>query len=539
MHRLSLAIAFLTAPAAAQILPAGFVVETLAQAQHGPTSLAFLPDGRLLFIEQDTGAVKVLSLAAANAVNTLGAVPGLRVSYSQGLLGFAVDPQWPARPYVYCYHTNLAASDLRITRFLVTGALSTPTSTNLQLGSAYVVLNGLPDVSPQHEAGCLRFGLDAMLYCSIGDDQDPCAAQDVTSGKGKILRLRVDTLPAGTGTASRAMLVPPGNPFAGPGDMAPLVWATGLRNPFRFHVDAQNGALFVADVGDARRDEIDRIAVGGANLGWPWFEASLANQTCGGAAPAALQPIAEHVLPPVYSALISLGVYRVPQNAPWRFGSGYDGDYFYTDHFSGSIWRLREQGGVFGIAPAVPGQTNAELWGQGVNWIVDAQFGPDGALYYCERANSSTGSVKRIRPTGATWASFGSGCAGSFGTPVLAAAPASLPALGTTFTLRVSGLAAPPAGVTLGLLGLSKSSWQGIALPLDLGVIGMPNCTALIAPSVSLLLANAGGVASMPISIPSVAGLVGQDLYAQAFVLDPGWNPLGAVTSNAGEGVIR
>lgn len=156
MRRLSLAIAFLTAPAAAQILPAGFVVETLAAAQHGPTSLDFLPDGRLLFVEQDTGAVKVLSLAAANAVATLGAVPGLRVSYSRGLLGFAVDPQWPARPYVYCYHTNLAAADLRITRFLVTGDLSTPTSTNLQLGSAYTVLHGLPDASPLHEAGCLR-----------------------------------------------------------------------------------------------------------------------------------------------------------------------------------------------------------------------------------------------------------------------------------------------------------------------------------------------------------------------------------------------
>src|SRR5436190_3265742 len=106
---------------AAQILPTGYVVETLAPGQTGPTSLDFLPDGRVLFVEQDTGAVKVLAIAASNAVATLGAVPGLRVSYSQGLLGVAVDPQWPARPFVYCVHTNLAAADLRITRFAISG----------------------------------------------------------------------------------------------------------------------------------------------------------------------------------------------------------------------------------------------------------------------------------------------------------------------------------------------------------------------------------------------------------------------------------
>jgi glucose/arabinose dehydrogenase len=525
----------------AQILPSGFVVETLAPGQTGPTSLDFLPDGRVLFAEQHTGAVKVLAVAAGNTVATLGAVPGLRISYSQGLLGVAVDPQWPARPFVYCYHTNLAAADLRITRFTITGDLTNAASTNLQLGQAYVVLAALPDATPLHEAGCLRFGPDGMLYCTVGDDDDACAAQDITQAKGKLLRLRVDTLsPTATGTAPRAMLVPPGNPFAGPGDLAPLVYAYGLRNPFRFHIDPANGAIFVADVGDAQRDEIDRFTAPGTNLGWPWFEGSLTHTTCTGAPPTNLVPIAEQPVPAAqFLALISVGVCRVPATAPWRFGASYDGDYFYTDHFTGRIWRLQDTGSGWAIAPPVPGQFSPALWGEGVYWIVDAKFGPDGALYFCERVAPAGGSVRRIRPTTATWSTFGSGCGGSFGTPVLAAAPGSLPSLGTTFQMRVNGLPQPPAGLTLGMLGTSKTSWNTLPLPFDLAVIGMPGCQALIAPLDSAVLAHTGTVATWPLVIPLAPNLIGVDFYAQALVLDAGWNPLGAVVTNGGEGVIR
>lgn len=540
MRTFVVAVAFAMGLLPAQILPSGFVVETLAPSQVGPTSLDFLPDGRVLFVEQDTGSVKVLATAAANAVAALGTVPGLRVSYSQGLLGIAVDPQWPARPFLYCYHTNLAAADLRITRFAVNGDLSLATSTNLALGPAYVVLAGLPDATPLHEAGCLRFGPDGMLYCTVGDDNDACAAQDVAQGKGKLLRLRVDTLPAaGSGAALRSQLVPPGNPFSGPGDLAPLVWALGLRNPFRFHIDPGNGAVFLADVGHQQRDEIDRITSAGANLGWPWFEGSLPYTGCTGTPPATLPPIAEHAVGTQFLALISLGVCRAPASAPWRFGANYDGDYFYTDHFTGRIWRLHEQGGSWGIAPPVPGQFANELWGEGVYWIVDAKFGADGALYFCERVASTTGSVRRIRPTTATWGTFGNGCGGSFGTPVLAAALGSLPALGSTFQLQVQGLPPPPAGTTLGLLGLSKTWWGPVPLPLDLTPAGMSGCSAWIAPFDSTLLAHSGNVATWPLPIPAVAMLVGQDFYAQAFVLDPGWNPLGAVVTNGGEAVIR
>ncbi|MCA8978157.1 MAG: PQQ-dependent sugar dehydrogenase [Planctomycetes bacterium] len=519
----------------AQSVPLGFTVETLVANQHGPIALDFLPDGRLLFCEQDTGDIKVL---AGGAVATVGTVPGLRVSYSQGLLAMAVDPQWPTRPFLYCYHSSAAAQDLRITRFLVNGDLANATSTNLQLGAAYVVLDGIPDTVPQHEGGGLRFGNDGTLFASFGDDRNECLSQDLTRWNGKIVRLRVDALPTGAGgPPPRASLVPAGNPYSGPGDIAQLVWAHGLRNPFRFHIDPADGAIFVADVGEQTFDEIDRIAVPGQNLGWPWREGSAGYVGCGGVEPPSLAPIAEQPVPAVFLALISLGVYRASPSAPYRFGASYDGDYFYTDHFSGRIWRLHRAGAGWSPAAPVPGQYSVELWATGIAWITDARVGPDGAFYFVERQHSGTGSVGRIRPTTAAFAAFGTGCL--TGSPVLAAQTGQVPTLGQTFALRIGQLPSAPGGLAIGMLGFSKSAWGTVALPLSLAGYGMPGCTGLVAPDITMLLANSGGVATWSLTLPNLPPLIGQDFYVQALALDPGRNAAGLVISNGGEGVMR
>ncbi|MCR9245900.1 MAG: PQQ-dependent sugar dehydrogenase [bacterium] len=520
--------------APAQSLPLGFVVETVAGNQRGPIALDFLPDGRLLFAEQDTGAVKVV---VSGSVSTVGTVPGLAVSYSQGLLALAVDPQWPARPFLYCYHTDAAAADLRITRYEITGDLGNAASSNLQFGSSYVVLAGIPDTVPQHEGGELRFGGDGMLYASFGDDRNGCLAQDVTAFHGKLVRLRVDGLPPGSGgPPPRSALVPAGNPFTGPGDVAPLVWATGLRNPFRFDIDPVAGELFVADVGEQAFDEISRIDTAGGNLGWPWREGSAPWLTCAGNEPPSITPIAEHAIPASFFALVSLAVYRADPAAPFRFGPGYDGDYFYVEHFSGDVWRLDGGSGWQNAVP-VPGQPTAELWATGLRWITAGRVGPDGALYFVERRSSTRGSVQRIRPAGAAFQAFGTGC--SSVPPVLASAPASLPVLGGTFDLRVQQLPPAPGGLTIGMIGFSKTVWAGQALPLPLAGFGMPGCTGLVAPALTTLVVPSGGVANWPLPLPAASAFAGQDFFVQALVLDPSRNAAGLAVSNGGEGVMR
>ncbi len=524
----------LAAPLLAQTLPLGFQVDVLAQNQHGPIGLDLLPDGRVLFVEQDTGAVKVL---ANGSVATIGTVSGLAVSYSRGLLAIAVEPQWPARPFLYTLHTDAVAGDHRIVRRTVSGSLADGNSTNLVLGQAYVVLTGIPDAQPVHDGACLRFGADGLLYASFGDDTDNCASQDPTRLHGKLVRLDVATLPAvGSGPAPRTALVPAGNPFPGPGDIAPLVWAIGLRNPFRFHLDSASGAVFVADVGEDQLDEIDRLSSGGSNLGWPWQEGNLPHAGCAGSAPATMAPVAVQALGPGFTALISMGVYRVAAAAPFAFGPAYDGCYFYTDHFTGRIWCLAPTANGYAPAPRQPGQPNAQLWADGLPWIVDAVVGRDGALYFCERQDSTHGSIRRLRPGSAVFAPYGQGCAGSAPAPVLQATNA--PRLGQTFDLRITGLPSASAAA-LGLIGFQRDRLLGSPLPIDLAPFGMPGCQGWLAPEQSVVLASSGGQVAWSIAVPADAALSGLGFYVQALVADAAANAFGAVATNGGEGVIR
>ena len=199
----------LLVPLPAQLLPDGFIVETFASGLSVPVSLAFLPDGRIVVAEQFSGNVKVL---AGGSSAVVGTAPGVSPGGESGLLGIAVDPQWPLRPYLYAHYSH-TSGDLRIAMLTVTGDLSNPQSTNLSGSAWYTVLDALPDLAPLHNGGTLRFGPDGTLYVSLGDDSIPCAAQDINLLQGKILRLDVSALPGGgAGPPPRSLLVPPGNP---------------------------------------------------------------------------------------------------------------------------------------------------------------------------------------------------------------------------------------------------------------------------------------------------------------------------------------
>ncbi len=127
---------------------------------------------------------------------------------------------------------------------------------------------------------------------------------------------------------------------------------------------------------------------------------------------------------------------------------------------------------------------------------------------------------------------FGVGCVGSGGVPRLDAAAGQAPRLGTSFTVDLSSLGTGLLVTPFGTLGASRSTYLGLALPLDLGVLRAPGCQLLVSMDVVSPLMNVGGGATWTIPIPNVPALSGAALHQQALVVDPGANPLGLVVSN-------
>lgn len=135
----------------------------------------------------------------------------------------------------------------------------------------------------------------------------------------------------------------------------------------------------------------------------------------------------------------------------------------------------------------------------------------------------------------AKYTQFGTGCAGSIGVPLLEANPGSFPELDSTFTARLSNV---PDGISIGILGLSATDWAGFSLPMDLGSLGMSGCTLYTNLLRTTELTSVGGQATWDTVLPNSPGLLGVSFFQQVFVFDSSQPGLGAVLSNAAEGIV-
>lgn len=142
-------------------------------------------------------------------------------------------------------------------------------------------------------------------------------------------------------------------------------------------------------------------------------------------------------------------------------------------------------------------------------------------------------------PPGATYSSFGAGCAGASGAPALAPAYGLLPWIQSDFRLDLTKIPPNPLQNIPGLiLGASNATWSGLDLPLDLGVFGMPSCKLYASPTIVLTQANSGGSAQFVIPVPLSLQLIGVRVFVQGLVIAPGANAGGVLWSNAGEAKI-
>ena len=290
-----------------------------------------VPDGRgsLLIVEQ-TGRIRIFRNGLILAQPFLDLTAKVVFAGEQGLLGLALDPNYAQNGRIYVNYTRAAPADgatviARYTRLAANPDLADPASEQILLT--------VPQPFANHNGGKLAFGPDGFLYVGLGDGgsgNDPSNfAQNPASLLGKMLRIDV------SGSAGYA--IPPTNPFAAAPGVRPEIWASGLRNPWRFSFDRLSGDLFIGDVGQGAREEVDfqpSTSGGGENYGWRVMEGTLCTGLGGGPAcndPALTLPIAEydHTL----GCAVTGGFrYRGTRIDPLR------SQYLYADFCSGRMW---------------------------------------------------------------------------------------------------------------------------------------------------------------------------------------------------------
>ena len=236
-----------------------------------PVLVTAPPGDDRLFVVEQSGAVQVVRGGQVLPRPFLDLRERVMFSGESGLLSIAFAPDYAESGLVYAFYNQRGGfGDIRIAEFRRDA--SDPDI--VDPSSERVVLT-IPKPADDHNGGMLQFGPDGYLYASVGDG-DPGVlnppgifAQRLDLLLGAILRID----PRG----GDPYAVPPYNPFVGSSDARPEIWAYGLRNPWRFWIDHETGAMFIADVGITAREEINVAAPGrsGQNYGWPCFEGTV------------------------------------------------------------------------------------------------------------------------------------------------------------------------------------------------------------------------------------------------------------------------
>lgn len=300
-------------------------------------------DGSAWYVVEQQGRVLAFEDTAAVSATRLFVDLTARVQSGgeAGLLGMAFHPSYPTDPRVYLSYTAQVNGELvsRISAFVTRdgGGSLDPASESILLTVVQPATN--------HKGGHLAFGpLDGLLYVGFGDGGgagDPWGAigngQSLNTVLGKLLRIDVD----GVTSPSVPYRIPPGNPYAGNSPCSagsgsqpcPEIFAYGFRNPWRWSFDRADHDLWVGDVGQNAREEVDRVVLGG-NYGWRCREGTLAyNLDCGTNAGTSLPPVAEYDRA-AGQAVTGGYVYRGAAIA------GLQGRYVFGDFGSGLLWHI-------------------------------------------------------------------------------------------------------------------------------------------------------------------------------------------------------
>ena len=284
-----------------------------------------------IFIVEQSGRIKVLQPNSTMPTVFLDIVTSVLSGGERGLLGLAFHPQYSTNRRFFVYYTRQTDGAIQISEFHA--SLADP---NVADTTETPILTIPHPGQSNHNGGMIEFGPDGFLYIGTGDggsaNDPPNNAQNINALLGKILRIDIDNPGGGLPYSS-----PPTNPFVGVAG-ADEIYAYGQRNPWRYSFDRGTGQLYLGDVGQGAREEIDIVTLGG-NYGWKIMEGSICNPNINMGnctpPPAHIPPISEYTHSVGRCSITGGYVYRgVRSSLP-------TGTYVFADYCTGEIFLMQ------------------------------------------------------------------------------------------------------------------------------------------------------------------------------------------------------
>jgi glucose/arabinose dehydrogenase len=245
------------------------LLEPVVDGLRDPVDVAWRADDpSSLFVVEQGGRIRIVRDGALVDTPYLDIGGIVTAGGEQGLLGLAFHPTATDRRF-FVYYTALDGDQV------VASYETMPNDPDRADPDSEVVLLKMADRFGNHNGGGLAFGPEGYLYISTGDGGgggDPLdSGRHLDTLLAKVLRIDIDAR-----SADAPYTIPADNPFVQTDGARHEIWLTGLRNPWRIRFDRATGDLWIGDVGQGEREEIDvaRAGVGGLDFGWNVMEGS-------------------------------------------------------------------------------------------------------------------------------------------------------------------------------------------------------------------------------------------------------------------------